>query len=171
MSDDLGDESFADDFDDYPEGTFEQDDSPDEPTEEPFDEFAELESTPVEETDAVYQHWRDHFGETDADQLQAKWGDSAVEKDANVTRLLNAAPELGTIYSNHPIESGGLSIEGVSASFQWIQDATSKTPEILSREHPELESLYFDYMTDDGGISPAGVAILMSYIGENLLRK
>ena len=170
MTDDFSDELAAESFEDEVEddAADEQDESSDESLIDSFDDpFAEYEPTPVEVTDEIYTRFGTEFGDNNAAVLLAAWGDNAVSKDAVVSALLNDTPQISAIYAEHQTESGGLSLEGVSAASQYLLDNSNfKSPEELAQAHPELDHLYFDHADKDGAVSPAGVAIMLAYLAE-----
>jgi hypothetical protein len=162
MSDELEAESFADDLSD------DQVESSDESLIESFDdEFEEFESVPVERTDEIYSRFKEHFGSDESASLQNIWNDSAVANEAIVSAVVQDHPTIDKIYVEHQRENGGLSLEGIQATAQYLaQTSGFDTVESMGKAHPELESLFWDYYNESTGtISPTGLYRMLAYVG------
>lgn len=123
---------------------------------------------PVEKTGEVYNNFNEAFGPDQAELLQKRWGDRAVQNEGVVRAVMEDHSSFDQIYAEHQSEDGGISVQGLSLAAEYLVEKTGLNDlEELSAKFPELDAIILEnYDERTQTVSPVGIHLALAYLGQ-----
>jgi len=123
---------------------------------------------PTEITGEIYNAFKENFGADQAELLQKRWGDKAVQNEGVVRAVMKDNSPFNEIYAEHQSDDGGISVQGLQAAAEYLtKEAGFNDLDELSKAWPELDAIILEnYDERTGTISAVGIYQALAYIGQ-----